>query len=150
MADPIVVLSAAELRELVTAAVAEALEGSRPASEAPTLLDRAGLARSLGCSLVTIDRLQKQGAPRVMLGDSPRFDLARVLRWLEKREANRETQAPVTGGQATEVAEENQEKRSVRSGFCIDESARTPGRRLTPRNHSNHANGADRGSKAAP
>jgi hypothetical protein len=53
---------------------------------APALLDRHGLARALSCSTGTIDKMRRQGMPEVRLGDSPRFDLDDVIRWLKRQQ----------------------------------------------------------------
>lgn len=54
-------------------------------SRSPRLLDRRGLAAALGCGVDTIDRLRREGAPEILVGDVPRFDLADVLAWLKSR-----------------------------------------------------------------
>lgn len=51
----------------------------------PALLDRAGIARELGCSVAKIDRLCNEGMPFVRLGDTKRFRVQAVLKWLEAR-----------------------------------------------------------------
>jgi hypothetical protein len=82
----VVVVSPEQLREVVRAAVAEVLEHHHAASTEPALLDRAGLARALGVSAPTVDRMRAEGAPELRVGDSPRFELAAVLAWLRERE----------------------------------------------------------------
>jgi hypothetical protein len=52
---------------------------------APTLLTRGGLAQALSCSEKHIDRLRHEGMPELRVGDSPRFEIAEVLRWLRAR-----------------------------------------------------------------
>jgi hypothetical protein len=81
-----VLLSRDELREEIAAAVG-AIKPAAPANDAPTLLDRTQLAKALGCSLPTVDRLRRQGAPQFLLGDAPRFELDAVLAWLRTRSA---------------------------------------------------------------
>lgn len=74
-------LTVAELREVL----ADCAPVSAPAT-APALLDRAGLAKSLGTSLATVDRLRAEpGFPQLKLGDSPRFETERVVAWLRAR-----------------------------------------------------------------
>jgi len=51
---------------------------------APALLTRAQLAKQLGTSIASVDRLVRRGAPYVRLGDHRRFRLAAVLAWLEQ------------------------------------------------------------------
>lgn len=87
MSDPItglVVLRADELAAVVRAAVAAALAEHEPAG-VPTLLDREGCARLLGISVGTVDRLRREGLPRVRVGDVDRFEAAEVLGWLRGR-----------------------------------------------------------------
>jgi len=75
------------LVDALAAAVAERLEMRlaellAPAP-APTLLDRAGLARALGCSVSHVRRLESKGMPTVKLGCAPRYELPKVLAWLQ-------------------------------------------------------------------
>lgn len=79
----VVTLTLTELRALVRAEVRDAIADRSPAP--PPLLDRAGLARALGKSLPSIDRLRKAGLPCVKVGDVDRFELDRVLEWLRGR-----------------------------------------------------------------
>jgi excisionase family DNA binding protein len=58
------------------------------------LLTRQQTAQALGCSLATLQKLVGDGCPSVRLGESPRFELARVLEWLRERGAG---QAERTG-----------------------------------------------------
>jgi hypothetical protein len=52
---------------------------------APALLDRQGLARELQVSPATVDRLRADGCPELIVGASPRFELAAVLAWIRAR-----------------------------------------------------------------
>lgn len=82
----VVVTSPEQLRELITLAVAEALEAHQPV-DAPKLLDRARLALALGVSLPTLDALRREPSfPELRVGDAPRFELDRVLTWLRARQ----------------------------------------------------------------
>lgn len=76
----------AELADLIADRVAAKLARmATPATETPArLLSKGDLARELGCSTSTIDRMQ--GIPFVVIGKNKRFDLASVRTWLEKRE----------------------------------------------------------------
>jgi hypothetical protein len=66
----------------------EALIAQLCAAQSVALKDRAGLAQALSCSVKTLDRLREEpGFPELMLLDSPRFELAEVLRWLRARNA---------------------------------------------------------------
>lgn len=69
-------------------AVADELESRGLAaspSTAPAVLDRRGLAASLGVGLDTVDRLRREGCPELTVGDAPRFELPAVLGWLRGR-----------------------------------------------------------------
>jgi hypothetical protein len=48
--------------------------------------DRRGLAEFLGCSVDTVDRLRREGLPRIRVGDVERFERKPVLAWLRGRE----------------------------------------------------------------
>jgi hypothetical protein len=49
---------------------------------APALLDRSDIARRLGVSPSTVDRLRREGMPATFVCSSPRFELDRCLDWL--------------------------------------------------------------------
>lgn len=51
------------------------------------LLTNKELAESLGVSRVTLWRLRSLGMPHFWVGGQLRYDLDKVLDWLEKREA---------------------------------------------------------------
>lgn len=57
-----------------------------PLEVKPVLLDRNELARALGISTATVDRLARAGMPAIRLVDSKRYLLADVLVWLKTRE----------------------------------------------------------------
>ena len=78
----VVHLTIAELEARIESAVARALDAQAPK---PDYLDRAGLARALDVSVATVARMRAQGCPCVVVGDSPRFRLAHVQKWLESR-----------------------------------------------------------------
>jgi hypothetical protein len=80
----VVQLTVARLREVVADCVLETLADHEP-QQRPSLLDQAALAREFGCSTRTILTLRKEGLPTIMLGDSPRFELAVALEWLRAR-----------------------------------------------------------------
>jgi len=89
----LVQLTTGQLQELVRVAVIEALgelEGLA-ANRAPALLDRAGLARELGCSLASVDRMARQGLPFVRVGSVRRFERETALGWLA-RESGRQSE----------------------------------------------------------
>lgn len=79
-----VTLTAGQLRGLVREAVVDVLEQDAPTVR-PVLLTRQQIAQALGCGVSTIEKLRTEGCPVVRLGDSPRFELARVLEWLRQR-----------------------------------------------------------------
>lgn len=91
MTGRLVVIDADELRQLIVDAVAEALDADRASHVgAPALLDRAGLARALHVGTTTLDGLRSEsGFPELVVGDSPRFQLASVLSWLASRAPTR-------------------------------------------------------------
>lgn len=78
----VVHLSVADLERMIESAVSRALEAQAPK---PDYLDRNGVAQELGISVATVARLMKLGMPHLRVGDSPRFRLADVQRWLEER-----------------------------------------------------------------
>ncbi len=84
--DLVIHLTTTELDHRIEAAVARVLEAQPPA---PALLTRVGLAQALDCSTATIARLRAQGCPCDVVGDSPRFDLAEVRKWLKERAAGK-------------------------------------------------------------
>jgi phage terminase Nu1 subunit (DNA packaging protein) len=49
------------------------------------LLNRSGLAKTLNCSLRTIDNLQAKGMPSVPLCRSRRFIADEVIAWLKRK-----------------------------------------------------------------
>lgn len=81
------------LRDVFTAIVREAVRAelaeSAPAPpSAAALVDREGLAKALGVSLASLDRMRKEaGFPELRVCDAPRFILADVLGHLRKAAA---------------------------------------------------------------
>lgn len=63
----------------------DALGAQQPA--APVLVDRQELARALGVSVSTVDRLREDGMPTVWVVEAPRFEVEAVLVWLRERGA---------------------------------------------------------------
>jgi hypothetical protein len=84
----LVTVTAEELATLVRNAVADALAEHEPTSDRPALLDRVALARALGVSASTVDRLRSEGCPSIRIGDVPRFELDAVLAWLRERKGS--------------------------------------------------------------
>ena len=80
----LVVLGADAVAALVADAVTDALERAAPGA-GPQLLDRKGLARALGTSTSTVDRLVRTGIPCLLVCEARRFELAAVLEWLRAR-----------------------------------------------------------------
>jgi hypothetical protein len=74
---------AAEVRSGVAQDLAELIAAQRRSA----LLDRRGLAEALDVSLPTVDRLTRDGAPHLRIGDSPRYEIERVVAWLRERTA---------------------------------------------------------------
>lgn len=76
----VVVTTNEELKDLITSALREA--NSDPPQ---ALIDRYQLAKAMGVSITTIDRLRKRGMPCVMLGGaSPRYALSDCLAWVKE------------------------------------------------------------------
>jgi len=73
------VLSRAELEELIDAAVGRAVQAI-----APRLMTKAQLAESLSVTQAHVDRLVRAGMPREYIGAAPRFDRAACLAWLRE------------------------------------------------------------------
>lgn len=90
----------AVIGEAVEAAVARAIAPllERLEAPAPALLDRRGLAAALGVSLSSVARLLREGLPRIMVGDSPRFELGAVLDWLRGRSEAAPVEATISAG----------------------------------------------------
>ena len=65
-------LTADQLRQIVRDAIVEAFEAQKEDPPAQ-LLDRSGIARVLGLSTASIDKLRKRGLPSIRVGDVPRF-----------------------------------------------------------------------------
>ena len=73
------VLSRAEIEELIDAAVVRAVQ-----AVAPRLMTKAQLAESLSVTQAHVDRLVRAGMPREYVGAAPRFDRAACLAWLRE------------------------------------------------------------------
>jgi excisionase family DNA binding protein len=71
------VVSLDDLRALLSEASANAPR--------PALLTTEALAHELSTSTDTVRRLRDQGMPYVRVGTAPRYDLAAVRAWLERR-----------------------------------------------------------------
>lgn len=80
----LVQLRVAELDQKLEQLVLRVAELTSPT--APALLTRKALASALSCSEKHIDRLRREGLPELRVGDSPRFELVEVLRWLRARD----------------------------------------------------------------
>lgn len=76
-----------EVVSRVLAGLTEVIVQHLPDPNVPVLLDRNGLAKALGISLTSLDRLKHSGMPIVRVLDSPRFDVADVVKWLKSRPA---------------------------------------------------------------
>jgi predicted DNA-binding transcriptional regulator AlpA len=75
-----------QIAAVVRDAVAEEVAKVRTGAPARALVDRRGLASALAISTAALDRLREEPAfPEVRIGDSPRFELDRVLEWLRAR-----------------------------------------------------------------
>lgn len=79
---PLVTMTRAELAELVRDNMSEALAASRAM---PVLVDKQDMARQLGCSPSSIDRLRREGLPSLQLAAQVvRFEPAKVIEWLRE------------------------------------------------------------------
>jgi hypothetical protein len=77
---------------------------------AAPMLDRAQLAKQLGCSIGHVRRLEKQGLSGVSIGDAStmRFVLDDVMAWLRTRPQEPTTpkvQTPAVGGEPEDVSD---------------------------------------------
>ena len=72
-----VVLSAAELEQVVEGAVRRALNDNA----GPALVDKQAVAQLLSCSPTHVDHLRKLGLPSKKVGNLVRFEPAKVLAW---------------------------------------------------------------------
>jgi hypothetical protein len=85
-APAVAVLTAEQLRALVTEAVAAALDAREPAEPGPALLGAEQLAAALGTSPRTVRRLRSEGMPCSWLTrESCRYSLPDVVAWLASR-----------------------------------------------------------------
>lgn len=80
----VVQLSTADLEALLHRVVDDAL-AEHQAQPRPALLTQEELSRELGISSRSVFSLRQDGLPTVLVGDSPRFELADVLAWLKKQ-----------------------------------------------------------------
>ncbi|HVU05223.1 MAG TPA: hypothetical protein VHE30_25920 [Polyangiaceae bacterium] len=85
MSEPLVILRADELRDLVSAELRAALDELPTRAEEPALYDRAGIAKKLCTSVANVDKLCNAGMPFSRLGDVKRFDLADVVAWVKSQ-----------------------------------------------------------------
>ena len=76
--------AAREMLEPLVEQIADAV-AARVQAPPPSLLDRNDLAKALGISTATVDRLARAGMPAIRLVDSKRYLLADVLAWLKSR-----------------------------------------------------------------
>jgi hypothetical protein len=79
----LVTLSVAELADLLDARLAE----REPPAPQRDLMTSAETCEELSISPATLHRLVKQGLPRLMVLDSPRYSRAATRAWLERRSA---------------------------------------------------------------
>lgn len=82
----IVVVTADQLMGIVRGAIEAAVAELRQ-DASPTLLDRSAIARQLGVGTSTLDRLRREGLPCILIGDSPRFEVASCIEWLRQHHA---------------------------------------------------------------
>lgn len=75
-----------EMLQPLVEQIADAVAARVQSAPTQPLLDRNELARALGISTATVDRLARAGMPAIRLVDSKRYLLADVLAWLKTRE----------------------------------------------------------------
>ena len=78
---------AGAVADIVESRLGEQIAAALEANRTPRVLDRRGLAESLGCGVDTVDKLRAEGLPQLLVGDAPRFEFDRVLIWLRERGA---------------------------------------------------------------
>lgn len=99
MADGIAEIIAAELLSKLGPRIDESVERAIAKLREPLpLLDTEDLAKVLGVSGKTIQRLRAQNMPFVPVGDSVRFELDRVLAWFRARALAPEGLRAIEGG----------------------------------------------------
>lgn len=82
--SPMVTMTRGQLEELVSRAVCEALDKG---IGGPVLVDRQDLARALGCSPSSVDRLRREGMPTVRLAPQVvRFEPVKCIEWLRAKQ----------------------------------------------------------------
>jgi hypothetical protein len=81
----LVTLTLAEFDERVARIVDERIAARSAERRSPTLLDRRGIAAAFDVGVDTIDKLRREGMPTIMVGDSPRFQFASCIAWLNAR-----------------------------------------------------------------
>jgi hypothetical protein len=141
MTSLLVVIDAKELRELIADAVSAALADRGAEPGAPALLDRVSLARALDIGCTTLDGLRREpDFPQVMVGDSPRFQLAEVIDWCRARQ-----QAEQARGGRTKPTRKKRRSRAKGEGSCTEQSASSD---ETPVSAGNHAS-SKLGTRAA-
>ena len=82
-----VTLTVEELEQLVTLAVAKALDKreARNETDEPALLDVARLGKRLGVSRSTVYRWLEMGMPSIKVGATQRFEERAVVDWMRRQ-----------------------------------------------------------------
>jgi|SRR5882724_4436429 len=87
-----------ELAERIFVKIADRLGELTAAPEKSALITSDELARELSCSTVHVRKMSREGMPHVLLGgESKRYSLDEVLRWLRSREPDFERDESVEG-----------------------------------------------------
>ena len=84
----LVQLTTEELLEGVANVVAAVVADAMPQEQVPTYLAPGPTAKMFDISRPTLNRLRMQGAPCLRVGDTVRYDPAKLIAWLEQRAAN--------------------------------------------------------------
>lgn len=87
-ATPLVMLTVTQLERIVQGAVLDALDKHEQGrAPTPELVSGATMAKKLGVSRTKMHRLREEGCPSVRVGDVFKFQPAKVMSWLEARDA---------------------------------------------------------------
>jgi len=82
---PAFLLTVSQLEELLTKAICAARDQGIIAAPALTV-GKQDLARQLGVCASHIDHLRKKGLPTMLVGQSVRFEPAKVIEWLREQQ----------------------------------------------------------------
>jgi len=84
MPDPLILVTATELRAIVREAVQDALGTATEAP--PRYAEASDIAKHFGVSRATVSAWKQDGCPHILRGKVLRFELAAVEAWFRGRE----------------------------------------------------------------